>query len=198
MGGAVADDDPLHLFVEEHGLSDDVAFGGYLSDSDFWLAASAADFAVNLRHPTMGETSGAVCRLAGYGLPLIVSDTGWFRELPDAFTDKIPVGGDEVARLSHAMERLAFEEDLALDRGAAAAAWAVPLRPERIAEATREVLEEAAAGWSRPRGISGRVSRDLTHLGVGRPGPYGAAGRAPDGIFVAHVAARAGGILPGS
>ena len=196
VGGAVADDDPLRRFVRENGLVPDVKFGGYLSEEDLFRAASAATFAVNLRFPTLGETSHAVCRLAGYGLPLIVSDTGWFRELPDAFTDKIPVGGDEVARLSRAMERLSFEEGLALDRGAAAAAWAVPLRPERIAEAYRDVLEEAAAGWSKPRGVSSRISGALTRLGVARPGTHGAASRVPDGLVVAEVAARAAGILP--
>jgi glycosyltransferase involved in cell wall biosynthesis len=196
VGGAVAEDDPLRTFVRENGLVADVKFGGYLSEEDLCRAASAATFAVNLRFPTLGETSHAVCRLAGYGLPLIVSDTGWFRELPDAFTDKIPIGGDEVARLARAMERLSFDVDLALDRGAAAAAWAVPHRPERIAEAYRDVLEEAAAGWSRPRGVSGRVSEALTRLGVARPGPHGAASRVPDGILVAEVAARAAGVLP--
>ncbi len=198
VGGAVAEDDSLRIFVKENGLAGDVKFGGYLSEEDLSRAASAATFAVNLRFPTLGETSHAVCRLAGYGLPLIVSDTGWFRELPDAFTDKIPIGGGEVARLSRAMERLSFEEDLALDRGAAAAAWAVALRPERIAEATLDVLLEAAAGWSRPRGVSGQVSEALMRLGLARPGPYGAASRVPDGILVAEVAARAAGILPAS
>lgn len=196
VGGAVAEDDPLRRFVKENGLTEDVKFGGYLSEEDLSRAASAATFAVNLRFPTLGETSHAVCRLAGYGLPLIVSDTGWFRELPDAFTKKIPLGGDEVTRLARAMERLSFEPDLALDRGAAAAAWAVPRRPERIAEATLEVLEEAAAGWSRPRGVSSRVSEALTRLGVARPGAHGAASRVPDGVLVAEVASRAAGILP--
>jgi len=32
--------------------------------------------AVNLRHPTAGETSGTVIRLLGMGKPLIVNDTG--------------------------------------------------------------------------------------------------------------------------
>jgi hypothetical protein len=94
------------------------------------------------------------------------------------------------------MERLSFEEDLALDRGAAAAAWAVPRRPDRIAEATRDVLEEAAAGWSRPRGVSGRVSEALTRLGVARPGRHGATSRVPDGLLVAEAASRAAVILP--
>ena len=196
VGGAVAEDDPLRSFVRENGLVEDVKFGGYLSEEDLFHAASAATFAVNLRFPTLGETSHAVCRLAGYGLPLVVSDTGWFRELPDAFTDKIPIGGDEVARLARAMERLSFEENLALDRGAAAAAWAVPLRPERIAARYRDVLAEAAAGWSRPRGVSSRISEALAGLGVARPGMHGSTSRGPDGLLVAEAARRAAGILP--
>jgi len=196
IGGAVADDDVLRSTVRENGLDADVKFGGYLSEEDLWRAASAATFAVNLRHPTMGETSHAVCRLAGFGLPLIVSDTGWFRELPDAFADKIPIGGDEVAYLARTMERLAFDEDLARERGRAASAWAVPRRPERIAEAYRAVLEEAADGWSRPRGTSSRVAEALARLGVGQRGIHGATSRMPDATLLAEVASRAAGILP--
>ena len=196
IGGAVADDDVLRSTVRENSLEADVKFGGYLSEEDLWRAASAATFAVNLRHPTMGETSHAVCRLAGFGLPLVVSDTGWFRELPDSFADKIPIGGDEVAYLARAMERLAFETDRARERGSAASAWAVPRRPERIADSYRAVLEEAAAGWSRPRGTSSRVAEALARLGVGRRGIHGATSRMPDATLLAEVASRAAGILP--
>ncbi|MFI5119851.1 MAG: hypothetical protein ACHQM4_05525 [Thermoanaerobaculia bacterium] len=196
IGGAVAEDDPLRSTVRESGLDGDVKFGGYLSEQDLWRAASAATFAVNLRHPTMGETSHAVCRLAGFGLPLVVSDTGWFRELPDSFADRIPIGGDEVPRLASAMERLAFEPDRARERGRSASAWAVPRRPERIADAYRAVLEEAAGGWSRPRGTASRVAESLAGLGVGRRGMHGATSRLPDGTLLAEVAARAVGILP--
>ena len=198
VGGAVAEDDPLRAYAREKNLEADVKFGGYLSEEDIHRAASAATFAVNLRYPTLGETSHAVCRLAGYGLPLVVTDTGWFRELPDAFTDKIPVGSGEVSLLASAMERLSFGAGLSVERGAEAAAWAVPLRPARIAEATRAVLEEAAAGWSRPRGVSGRVSAALAGLGIARPGIHGAESRVPDGLLVAQVAARAAGVLPGA
>ncbi len=196
IGGSVAEDDVLRSMVRESGLDGDVKFGGYLSEEDLWRAASASTFAVNLRHPTMGETSHAVCRLAGFGLPLVVSDTGWFRELPDSFADKIPIGGDEVADLARVMERLAFEPDLARERGRAASEWGVPRRPERIAEAYRVVLEEAAMGWSRPRGMSGRVAEALARLGVGQRGMHGATSRMPDGILLAEVASRATGILP--
>jgi hypothetical protein len=94
------------------------------------------------------------------------------------------------------MERLAFETDLARERGSAASAWAVPRRPERIAEAYRAVLEEAAAGWSRPRGTSSRVAEALARLGAGRRGLHGATSRMPDATLLVEVAARATGILP--
>jgi glycosyltransferase involved in cell wall biosynthesis len=177
VGGAVAPDDPLHRYVDARGLAGDVAFGGYLSDEDFWRAASAADFAVNLRHPTMGETSGAVCRLAGFGLPLIVSDAGWFRELPDSFAAKIPVGEGEIERLSREMSRLAFESDLARRRGEAAAAWGEDRRPDRVARAYREVLKTAAEGRARTPRDDGAADRrparpPRDRLSVGFVGPF--------------------------
>ena len=196
VGGDVVGDEDLVASARALGLGADVRFGGYLSEEDFWRAGAAATFAVNLRHPTMGETSHPVCRLAGLGVPLVVSDTGWFRELPDSFADKIPIGGTEVAALSSAMERLAFGPGVAEERGRAAAAWAEPLEPAKIARAYEGILEEAAAGRCRAAGLSGRVALAQVELGVARPGPYGSTDRGPDAAFVAAVAARLAPILP--
>ena len=48
-----------------------------------WSLMAACDVLVNLRYPTMGETSGSVIRALSLGKPLVVSDVGWFSELPD-------------------------------------------------------------------------------------------------------------------
>lgn len=48
-----------------------------------------SDIVVNLRFPSMGETSGALIRALGMGKPCIVSDDGWFSELPDNSVVKI-------------------------------------------------------------------------------------------------------------
>ncbi|MGA7993189.1 MAG: hypothetical protein WCC53_17310 [Thermoanaerobaculia bacterium] len=196
VGGDVGKDDGLLAASRRLGLDADVRFGGYLTNEDFWRAGAAATFAVNLRHPTMGETSHPVCRLAGLGVPLVVSATGWFRELPDSFADKIPIGGDEVERLAAAMERLAFEPGLADERGRAASAWAEPLDPANVAPAYVGVLREAAEGRSRAAGISGRVALALTELGVARPGLHGSADRSADAALVAAVAERVATLLP--
>ena len=193
VGGAVGPDDPLLGLVRDRGLEGDVAFGGFLSEEDFWKAASSADLAINLRHPTMGETSGAVCRLAGFGLPLVVSDTGWFRELPDAFASKIPVGRDEVERLAGELSRIAFDPAEARGRGKAAAAWGRARHPDRVAEAYRRVLSDAAEGRSRIRAVSGRLALEAAALGIGQRGR--AASRVPDAVVVAAIAARTVGLL---
>ncbi len=194
IGGEVGPDDPLLGLVRGLGLEGDVAFGGFLSEEDFWKAASSADLAINLRHPTMGETSGAVCRLAGFGLPLVVSDTGWFRELPDTFASKIPVGGDEVTRLAGELSRIAFDPEEAERRGAAAAAWGRARHPDRVAEAYACVLADAAEGRSRARALTGRLAAEAAALGIGQPGR--AASRIPDAAVVAAVAERTAGLLP--
>ena len=196
VGGTVRADDPLRAAVRELGLERDVAFGGYLSEEDFWRAASAADLAVNLRHPTVGETSGAVCRLAGFGLPLIVSDAGWFRELPDAFATKVPVGPGEVEALAAELSSLAFDTSLARRRGEAGAEWGARRRPDRVAAAYAVVLREAAERRGRPRALSGRLGFELSALGVARAGAFRASSREPDAALVAEVSTRLGGLLP--
>jgi glycosyltransferase involved in cell wall biosynthesis len=175
VGGALEDGDPLRARAGELGLGADTAFGGYLSEDAFWRAASAADFAINLRHPTMGETSGAVCRLAGFGLPLVVSDAGWFAELPETFAARVPPDAREVENLAAEISRLAFEPGLARRRGAAAAAWGAARRPADSARKYARVLHAVVEG--RPpderRGVPDRPLRQpARRLSVGFVGPF--------------------------
>ncbi len=54
------------------------------------------DVAINLRYPTTGEASGGVMRLLAYGKPTLVSNVGWFAELPSETVVQIDVGQGEV------------------------------------------------------------------------------------------------------
>ena len=94
----------------------------------------------------MGETSGAACRLAGFGLPILVSDVGWFSELPSSFASKIPIGEGEVEILAAEIERLCFTPGEAETRAAAARAWGEERHPDLTARAYLKVLEDAASG----------------------------------------------------
>ena len=85
-----------------------------------WELMIAADVHVNLRSPTMGETSGTAIRALSLGRPLIVSDVGWFSELPDEVALKVPVDEHEVETLAAALELLATRPDVRRAMGAAA------------------------------------------------------------------------------
>ena len=73
-------------------LREGVTITGRLEIDRFLLYMRACDVAVNLRHPTAGETSGTVIRLLGLGKPLIVNETGSFAEIPDDCCAKVPSG----------------------------------------------------------------------------------------------------------
>src|SRR5262249_10394864 len=72
----------------------------YAAEERFWSLMASCDVLVNLRSPTMGETSGAVIRGLGLTKPMLVSDVGWFSELPDGVALKIPVDEYEVPTIA--------------------------------------------------------------------------------------------------
>ena len=126
---------------------DDVVVFPYVEEHELWSLAERCDVCVNLRWPTMGETSGAALRMLSLGKPLVVSDVGWFSELPDAVAAKVPVDEWEIDMLAAVLARLAGDERLRAEMGAAAVAYterehALPLVADRYLAA----LEEAAAG----------------------------------------------------
>jgi glycosyltransferase involved in cell wall biosynthesis len=75
-------------YVDEY-LSRIIRKTGYVDLAEFNSFIKHSDVVVNLRHPTMGETSGAVIRALGLGKPCIVSDDAWFSELPDDVVVKV-------------------------------------------------------------------------------------------------------------
>jgi SAM-dependent methyltransferase len=77
------------------GLEKHVRVMGYvpIEELEGWL--SAVDICLNLRYPTVGESSGTLARALGLGRAVIVSDVGSFSELPDDVCLKVPVGDEE-------------------------------------------------------------------------------------------------------
>ncbi|HZT45989.1 MAG TPA: glycosyltransferase family 4 protein [Gaiellaceae bacterium] len=76
----------------------------YVPEGELWRLLAATDAVVSLRWPTMGETSAAAIRALSLGKPLVVSDVGWFSELPDSVAAKVPVGEGEIEQLERALE----------------------------------------------------------------------------------------------
>ena len=97
-----------------------------------WVAT--ADVVLNLRHPTVGETSATALRALAAGRPLIVFDQGWYRELPDDACLKVAPMSEE--ELLAAMRRLAEDAALRARMGRRAADYARQQHhPARAAEA---------------------------------------------------------------
>ncbi len=127
---------------------------------------AAADVHVNLRSPTMGETSGTAIRALTLGKPLVVSDVGWFAELPDDVALKVPVDAHEVDTLAAALELLAERPDVRERMGEASArarTWAARRRAGR-----RELRRSLRAGCGRcggrgrrPAARSARAAADV-------------------------------------
>jgi len=68
---------------------------GYVDNQTYRLWMAAADIGICLRYPTQGETSDALLRLMGAGIPVIVPDYRQFREIPSDACVQIPVYPNE-------------------------------------------------------------------------------------------------------
>ena len=139
----------------------------YVEEARLWSLIAACDACVLLRAPTMGETSGSAIRTLSLGTPLVVSDLGWFAELPDDAALKVPVGGaEEVTAVVAALERLS-DPSTAQRMGAAARAYiehehALP----KIAEQYAAALEQAAGGATVEAMVLRETARAASEVGV--------------------------------
>lgn len=96
--------------VESSGLADRVASCGYVSSDDFARAMQMCQLVVNLRYPSMGETSAVQIQAMSAAKPTLVSDHGWFSELPDNTVCKIKTDETEVAHITDSVELLMSDD----------------------------------------------------------------------------------------
>ena len=139
----------------------------WVDETRLWRMLAGVDVCVNLRHPTMGETSGSAIRALSLGKPLVVSDVGWFSELPDEVALKVPVDETEDDALAAALELLARRQDVREQMGRAAADLARRDHDlERVAELYAVALEEAAGGEAVGEAVLRDVSRAAADVGI--------------------------------
>jgi glycosyltransferase involved in cell wall biosynthesis len=178
--GAAGERFDVQRRLERLGLTEGVTRFDYVPEEGLWALMAACDVLVNLRYPTMGETSGSVIRALSLAKPLIVSDVGWFSELPDDVVLKVPVDGYEVATLKAAL-------GVAVDHGpqlGAAAREHVALHHdvERAADAYVEALETAAGGDAVADAVLWRIAEAAAEVGIDDPAALARAAR-DAGIF---------------
>jgi glycosyltransferase involved in cell wall biosynthesis len=163
LAGASGERFDLDRRLERLGLGDGVERLDYVREERMWSLMGSCDVLVNLRYPTMGETSGSVMRALSLGKALVVSDVGWFAELPDDAVLKVPVDEFEVPTLEAAI-LLAAEQTAAL--GAAARAYVEREHAlSRVAEAYVAALEVAAGGDAVDDAVLRRIAEAAVEVG---------------------------------
>jgi glycosyltransferase involved in cell wall biosynthesis/Gpi18-like mannosyltransferase len=145
----------------------------YVTEERLWSLMAACDVCVLLRAPTMGETSGTAIRALSLGRPLVVSDTGWFAELPDEVAFKIPADEGEVAAVAAALELLSASEPTRRAMSEAARSFAEHEHGlDRVAELYTAALEEAAGGAAVADAVQHEVARAAAEIGVEPGTPF--------------------------
>jgi glycosyltransferase involved in cell wall biosynthesis len=167
--------------LQRLGLSDErLVREGWVGEDRLWALMAGVDICVNLRHPTMGETSGTVIRALSLGKPLIVSDVGWFSELPHDVALEVPVDEREVETLEAALELLVTRKDVRAEMGGAASELARREHDlDRVADIYASALEEAAGGDAVGEAVLREVSEAAADVGI-----------SPDGAEAREIARR--------
>jgi glycosyltransferase involved in cell wall biosynthesis/SAM-dependent methyltransferase len=148
---------PLEPLIASLGLDANVRVVGFAEIDDFVGYLAACDIVLNLRYPTVGESSGSLLRALGLCKAVLVSDVGSFAEFPDEVCLKVPVGQQEEELLFQYLRLLTSRLDLARALGERARAyverectWA------KVAEQYKGFLGTLDSG--QPAEVTGRIT----------------------------------------
>jgi glycosyltransferase involved in cell wall biosynthesis len=157
--------------IESLGLAEEVTVVGRVDKNELYCALLEADVSVCLRQPTLGETSGIVMRSLACGTPVLVSDTGWFHELPDEVAYKVPSAELNGNQLADILEDLMRDRATLRKKASAARAYAKERSPRKSALGYVAFVE---AGGIFPNRWAGhglqRITERMRSLDVEWPG----------------------------
>jgi glycosyltransferase involved in cell wall biosynthesis len=172
LGGAVAPGFELDRRIEGLGLADAVVSEGYVDDRRLWSLMAACDVIVSLRAPTMGETSAAALQALALGKPLLVSDLGWFAELPPDVVRHVPVGGKEIEVLADTLEELSADASARRSLGEAAVEF---VRTEHdldhVADQYLGALEWSVGGEAVVDAVLAEIAQAAADVEIGADSP---------------------------
>jgi glycosyltransferase involved in cell wall biosynthesis len=176
LAGPVAPRFDLEARLSRLGLPEGAVLReGYAEERRFNSLLAACDVCVNLRAPTMGETSGSAIRALSLGKPLVVSDVGWFSELPDAVAAKVSPDEREVDVLAAVLAELCANRSAREQMGAAARELAATEHAVgHVADLYGAALEEAAGGSAVRDAVLADVAAAAAESGI-EPGSPAAA-----------------------
>jgi glycosyltransferase involved in cell wall biosynthesis len=160
----------VRALAAARGVAGSVMATGRLPERRAFDLISASDACVNLRRPTMGETSAALLRIMSLGKPAVISDHGWYAELPDGAVVKVPPDAD-ARTVAAALRRLEADADFRERTGRAAREHALSRHTvagfvDGLLDLVRKLADTPEARAARLRtGLLTRVADELCRLG---------------------------------
>lgn len=141
--GVLWDEALVRSTIDDLGLQDLVRVHGYVPEPDLDAAIASSHLAFNLRHPTMGETSGGLLRSWNLATPTLVTNCGSYTELPDSIVEKISIETEQEDILA-SLEHLFHDPRHFARQGEAARRYAHAHHgPAAYAAALKNALEDA-------------------------------------------------------
>jgi glycosyltransferase involved in cell wall biosynthesis len=150
--------------INEYGLKNHVIITGYVSDETLIDIIKISDFCVNLRYPTAGETSRSILQIMSLGKPVIVSNIGWFSELPNNSCFKVDVDSYQDTVLLEFFKLLTEERKISTVIGKNAKEYIIKNHdPEFVAKRYYEFIKNILNG---DEIIMNKISRSFIELGL--------------------------------
>ncbi len=101
-----------NALIEREKVQEAVIITGYLKREEYLAGLELSDIILNLRYPTMGESSGTLCETMKAGKPSIVTAINQYLEFPDDVCWKVPLGRMEVPALTAMLQYLLDHEEV--------------------------------------------------------------------------------------
>ncbi|HEX6732359.1 MAG TPA: methyltransferase domain-containing protein, partial [Pyrinomonadaceae bacterium] len=156
----------VRQLIRRYEMEDHVTITGHLPMAEFERFIAKTDIALNIRERTVGETSASLCRLLTAGVCSIVSNVGWYSELPNNSVVKVPLDSHIDALLTAYLRRLIEDSKLRERIGENARRYALAEHNlERGAAAYLSVIETVVARRPR-RKLLASVTSELTSLAI--------------------------------
>ena len=124
-------------------LRDHVRLHGFVSDEELHDALRNSDMAINLRYPTMGESSASLLKSWDQALPALVTKDGAYADLPAGIVGYV-TNENEAKDLHHHFDRLQAEPEFYREIGRRGREELLSHhQPDAYAQALKQLIELA-------------------------------------------------------
>ena len=129
--------------IDSMALSDVIINVGYVNENDYNASIKICDLIINLRYPSMGETSAVQIQAMSAEKATIVTDNGWFSELDDNSVHKITASDQEIVELKQAIIKMMSDDNYRITLAHNAKQYVTKYHsPERVSQQWLEIIQK--------------------------------------------------------